>query len=92
MAKSRRLRRLWDTYRFPGFRPSHTVSGRFGDPKVRIIRLHRRAKKRAAASAAGGIPARMITPSIWSAISPAVIREFTLPLRCVGSTAGVAAR
>ena len=41
-----RYRRLWDTYRFPGFRPQHTVSGIFGDPKARVIRLVRRGKKR----------------------------------------------
>jgi hypothetical protein len=41
-----RYRRLWDTYRFPGFRPEHTVSGIFGDPKARVIRLVRRGKKR----------------------------------------------
>ena len=41
-----RYRRLWDTYRFPGIRPQHTVSGIFGDPKARVIRLVRRGKKR----------------------------------------------
>jgi len=43
MAKKRRL---WDTYRFPGFRPEHTVSGIFGDPKARVVRLVRTEKKR----------------------------------------------
>ena len=38
-------RRLWDTYRFPGFRANHTVSGIFGAPKARVIRLVRRGKK-----------------------------------------------
>ena len=38
--------RLWDTYRFAGFRPSQTVRGIFGYPKARVIRLHRRGKKR----------------------------------------------
>jgi hypothetical protein len=41
-----RNRRLWDTYRYPGFRPEHSVSGIFGDPKARVIRLVRRGKKR----------------------------------------------
>jgi hypothetical protein len=41
-----RNRRLWDTYRFPGFRPEHTVTGIFGDSKARVIRLVRRGKKR----------------------------------------------
>jgi hypothetical protein len=43
-----RYRRLWDTYRFPGFRPEQTVTGIFGDPKARVIRLARRGKKRLA--------------------------------------------
>ena len=41
----RKYRRLWDTYRFPGFRPSSAVQGIFGDPKARVICLHRRGKK-----------------------------------------------
>jgi hypothetical protein len=41
----RKHRRLWDTYRFPGFGPRTTVQGVFGDPKARIVRLHRRGEK-----------------------------------------------
>ncbi len=37
-------RRLWDTYRFPSFRANSTVQGIFGDPKARVICLHRRGK------------------------------------------------
>jgi hypothetical protein len=44
-------RRLWDTYRFPDFRPGPTIRGIFGDPKARVIRLERRGKKRHAAPA-----------------------------------------
>jgi len=44
---SKRQRRLWDTYTFPGFRPQPTVRGVFGDPKARLIMLARRAKKTA---------------------------------------------
>jgi transposase len=40
----RKYRRLWDTYRFPGFRPSSTVRGIFGDPKARTLGLRRRGK------------------------------------------------
>jgi len=36
---------LWDTYRFSGFYPEHTLSGIFGDPKGRVIGLVRRGKK-----------------------------------------------
>lgn len=42
MAKNRKL---WDTYRFTGFRPTPTITGIFGDPKARVIRLIRRGKK-----------------------------------------------
>src|ERR1700681_2609340 len=45
---SKRSRRLWDTYWFPGFRPEPTVRGIFGDPKARVIILKRRSKKRLA--------------------------------------------
>src|SRR5450759_1302424 len=50
--KRRKYRRLWDTYRFPSFRPSSAVHGIFGDPKARVIRLHRRGKKLSAESVA----------------------------------------
>jgi hypothetical protein len=38
-------KRLADAYRFPGFTPSLTVKGVFGDQKARIVELHRRQKK-----------------------------------------------
>lgn len=43
MAKHKELR---DIYRFPGFWPERRVSGIFGDPRVILIRLKRRGKKR----------------------------------------------
>src|SRR3979409_745706 len=48
---SKRSRRLWDTYSFPGFRPEPTVRGIFGDPKALVITLNRRSKKRLVAVA-----------------------------------------
>jgi len=49
MANSaKRLRRLWDEYAFPGFRPLPTVRGVFGDRKARVITFKRRSKKRSA--------------------------------------------
>src|SRR6478735_5824267 len=55
---SKRLRRLWDTYSFEGFRAEPVVRGVFGDPKVRIVTLKRRSKKHrvdaVAASRSGG--------------------------------------
>src|SRR5215472_10081820 len=45
MPKSSKLKRLRDSYRFPGFHPALTVRGLFGDPHARVIRLTRRSKK-----------------------------------------------
>ena len=58
---SKRQRRLWDTYTFPGFRPRPTVRGVFGEPKARIITLARRAKKRSAGAAGGFIGALVLS-------------------------------
>jgi len=67
----RKQRRLWDTYRFPGFRPGSTVLGIFGDPKARVVGLHRRGKKRfapaAARSSADGTIASAVGCGIWGA-------------------------
>ena len=38
-SRMRKHRRLWDTYRFTGFRPSSKVQGVFGDPKARVVTL-----------------------------------------------------
>lgn len=74
-----RYRQLRDEYRFPGFRPDPQVRGVFGDPLGRVIRLHRREKKRPAVPAVGfiqdGTPASAVgygtshaamPGSIWS--------------------------
>jgi len=68
-----RLRRLWDAYRFPGFRPSPTVIGIFGDPLARIITLTRRSKKPRAAPAVGSSAAGTIVGADAFAISGAAI-------------------
>jgi hypothetical protein len=41
--RMRTHRRLWDTYRFPGFPSNQKIQGIFGDPKARVIHLCRRA-------------------------------------------------
>ena len=46
MKKRKHKQRLSDSYQFPGFRPSLTVTGIFGDPKARLRKLFRRSKKR----------------------------------------------
>jgi hypothetical protein len=40
-----KINQLEDIYRFPGFRPLHTLKGLFGDPKARIVVFKRRGKK-----------------------------------------------
>jgi len=58
MANSaKRLRRLWDAYAFPGFRPQPTLRGVFVDPKARVITLVRRSKKHVAAAVVARIAA-----------------------------------
>jgi len=44
--------RLLDIYSFAGFRVQQSISGIFGDPKARVIRLNRRGKKRFVVSVA----------------------------------------
>ena len=48
MPTTRKVRRLADAYRFPGFRTLQTVQGVFGDAHARLIRLVRRGKKQSA--------------------------------------------
>lgn len=45
----KKVKRLLDAYRFPGFRPLAKLKGKFGDNKVRIIQLVRLEKKLSAA-------------------------------------------
>src|ERR1035437_1134751 len=89
---SKRRRRLWDTYTFPGFRPQPTVRGVFGDPKARIITLARRAKKRFAGAAGEFI--RVGTTGVYGrfAICRAATRASSWRLRSGGCDAAVAAR
>ncbi|MGC9258680.1 MAG: hypothetical protein ACP5I8_01190 [Phycisphaerae bacterium] len=44
MEKRSYKRRLSDAYRFAGFRMAPKVTGMFGDPKARLLRLSRRSK------------------------------------------------
>src|SRR5664280_383909 len=82
---SKRQRRLWDTYTFPGFRPQPTVRGVFGDPKARLITLARRAKKRFAGAAGEFI--RVGTTGVYGrfAICRAATRASSWRLRSAGA-------
>ena len=92
MSTLQRKRRLWDAYRFAGFRPEATVRGIFGDPKARVITLVRRAKKHTAVPA--GLHNRAGTTGDGGgfAISRAPIRVSIWTSRYAGSTAETAGR
>jgi len=92
MANStKRQRRLWDTYAFPGFRPQSTVRGVFGDPKARVITLVRRSKKRSAAAVGERTGAGTTGACDARGICPAGMRVFTSNSRCGAYGARVAA-
>src|SRR4030042_4098422 len=40
----RKIKQLYDTYNFPGFRAEHKIAGIFGDPYAVVLRLRRRGK------------------------------------------------
>lgn len=91
MPASRKRKRLFDTYRFPGFRPEEVVKGVFGDPKARVITLVRRSKKRRVASVAWRIGTGTTASGAACAICPAPIRGSTSSSKCAACTAGVSA-
>jgi hypothetical protein len=86
------MRRLWDTYAFPGFRPRPTVRGVFGDPKARVITLERRSKKRAAAAVVERTWAGTTGARVGFAICRAAIRVSTSSSRFGASNADVVAK
>jgi len=51
MATLRKHKRLFDAYRFAGFRPQEEVRGIFGDPMACVITLLRHSKKQSARNA-----------------------------------------
>jgi hypothetical protein len=67
----RKILRLPDAYRFPGFNPEIVVRGIFGDPKARVVSLRRRRKKRPVAPAANPLEASAIARHAASATFPA---------------------
>lgn len=91
MRINRRHRRLWDEYRFPGFRPSSTVKGVFGDPVARVITLNRRSKKQHAGAAVACIEAGTTAKLDACETSRAAMPACTWRWRYGESAAGVAA-
>ena len=84
-------RRLTDGYTFPGVRALTTVRGVFGDPRVRVVTLIRRTKKRFAALAVVQTAAGMIAEPGAFAISPAATRASISKWRSGASIVGAVA-
>ena len=82
-----KIKRLLDTYRFPGFVPFSSLRGVFGDHRAVVISLRRRQKKRCAASAAKFSSTTTTNGRGGYAIFPAEIGAFTWPTRGGGSSA-----
>ncbi len=87
----KKINRLQDVYRFPGFVPLAQVRGVFGDPVAVVITLRRRRKKLAAACA--GVPIAPSTISVLAecATCPVGTSGFTWSSRFAGSGAASAA-
>jgi len=80
----KKLRRLQDEYRFPGFVPLARVKGIFGDPRAVVISLRRRQKKRNAGSAERGIGPIMTHVLDERGTFRVVTNESTSPSTCGG--------
>jgi hypothetical protein len=90
MPKSAKKKRLRDSYRFPGFHPSLSVRGLFGDPRARVIALTRRSKKRHAVTVVAPRAVGMTANCAECGISLAEVRASTLSSISAASTAGAA--
>jgi hypothetical protein len=85
MAKFKQLR---DLYRFPGFVPQAGIQGVFGDPRVVVVTLQRRRKKRFVAPAGMRIGPSTISGLGVPATSPVATSVSTSHIPCAGSTVG----
>jgi hypothetical protein len=88
----RKLRRLSDSYRFPGFKPKQAVIGIFGDPHARVVTLVRQGKKLYVVSAEQVAGLSMIESSEGFGTSPAAIPASTWNWRSDASSAGGAGK
>jgi hypothetical protein len=86
----KKKKRLWDTYRFPGYRPSSTIMGVFGDPQALVVKLERRGKKQYAAFVEPYTGATMTGRDAESGISPVETSASTWRWRSGGYGAGSA--
>jgi len=82
----KKIKKLLDEYRFPGFSPLSAVKGKFGDNRARIIHLARRQKKLFAVVAEFRIAVSMIVKPGRSEIYPAAMPGSIWNLRRGAST------
>ena len=92
MATLRKHKRLFDAYRFAGFRPLELVRGVFGDASARVITLVRRSKKRFAKNVAEHTRVGTTARHDAFAICPVAIHGSIWSSRFVGFFADVAAK
>ena len=78
----KKIKKLLDEYRFPGFRPLAVVKGKFGDNTARVIQLVRLQKKLLAVVAERSIRLFMTGKLSWLEICPAVMPESIYPWKC----------
>ena len=82
--KKKKIKRLWDCYKFASFKPTSSVVGIFGDQQSRVISLIRRSKKLFAAVAERSISHGTTNVDDVCVISPAVVVEFFWSSTSVG--------
>lgn len=82
----KKVKKLLDEYRFPGFYPKAAIKGKFGDRQARVIQLIRRQKKLFAAVAELFRKVSMTGKPGWSGIYPAGMRESICQWKNGGST------
>jgi hypothetical protein len=88
----KKIKRLTDSYRFPGFKPKQILTGIFGDSKARVIKFNRIEKKHVVQIAVENIKGTMTEKSVLSGIFPVEIRGFFSNWRFVVLNAGAAGK
>lgn len=77
----KKIKKLLDIYRFPGYRPIAAIKGKFGDSKAVTIQLKRNSKKLFADVAGLSIEASMIEESRSQGIFHALMSGFMFHLK-----------
>jgi hypothetical protein len=88
----RKKKTLYDSYQFRGFTPQRSVTGIFGDPYTRVIKLNRQGKKQHAVCVARSTDLFTTIKSEGSVTFPVATRASIWNCRYGASCAGVVAR